>query len=106
MRIIVATGLNTGAAEYKNLGDVAMLQVAIARLLSLWPDACIDVLTESPADLVRHCPSVSPLPRAGCMFLMEDRVLLGRYPSVPAPEGFRPIECLEAGAWTAMAGIA
>ena len=79
MRIIVATGLNTGAAEYKNLGDVAMLQVAIARLLSLWPDACIDVLTESPADLVRHCPSVSPLPRAGCMFLMEDRVLLGGF---------------------------
>jgi hypothetical protein len=35
MRIVVATGLNTGAAEYQNMGDVAMLQVAVARLLRL-----------------------------------------------------------------------
>jgi polysaccharide pyruvyl transferase WcaK-like protein len=79
MRVIVATGLNIGPAEYKNLGDVAMLQVAISRLLSLWPDACIEVLTESPADLLRYCPSVGPLPRAGCMFLVADQVLLGKF---------------------------
>jgi polysaccharide pyruvyl transferase WcaK-like protein len=79
MRIIVATGLNTGSAEYKNMGDVAMLQVAVARLLSLWPDARIEVLTESPANLARYCPGAKPLPRAGCECWVGDRVLLGRY---------------------------
>lgn len=34
MRIIVATGLNAGTAEYQNMGDVAMLQVAVDRLLT------------------------------------------------------------------------
>ena len=66
MRIVVATGLNTGAAEYQNMGDVAMLQVAVARLLRLWPNACIEVLTNSRSDLARYCPSAKPLPRASC----------------------------------------
>lgn len=79
MRVIVATGLNTGAAEYKNMGDVAMLQVAVARLLNLWPAARIEVLTESPSNLARYCPGARPLPRAGCACFVEDRVLLGRY---------------------------
>jgi polysaccharide pyruvyl transferase WcaK-like protein len=79
MRIIVATGLNTGAAEYKNMGDVAMLQVAVDRLLSLWPDARIEVLTESPPNLARYCPGAKPLPRAGCECWLGDRILLGRY---------------------------
>ena len=67
MRVIVATALNTGAAEYQNMGDVAMLQVAVARLLSLWPDARIEVLTDSPSNLSRYCPGARPLPRAGCI---------------------------------------
>ena len=79
LRVIVATGLNSGAAEYKNLGDVAMLQVAVARLLRLWPTASIEVLTESPSNLARYCPGARPLPRAGCMCWVGDRVLLGRY---------------------------
>ena len=79
MRVIVATGLNTGGAEYKNLGDVAMLQVAVARLLSLWPTARIEVLTDSPSNLARYCPGARPLPRAGCACWVGDRVLLGRY---------------------------
>src|ERR1700751_1400442 len=79
MRIIVATALNSGAAEYKNMGDVAMLQVAIKRLTSLWPDARIDVLTDSPSDLARYCPSASALPREGCACWMVDHILLGKY---------------------------
>jgi polysaccharide pyruvyl transferase WcaK-like protein len=79
MHVIVATGLNTGAAEYKNMGDVAMLQVAVTRLMSLWPAAQIEVLTESPDDLVRYCPGARPLSRAGCNCLVGDRILLGRY---------------------------
>lgn len=79
MRVIIATGLNAGAAEYKNMGDVAMLQVAVARLLSLWPAARIEVLTESPSNLARYCPGARPLPRAGCACWVGDQVLLGKY---------------------------
>jgi polysaccharide pyruvyl transferase WcaK-like protein len=79
MRITVATGLNTGAAEYQNLGDVAMLQVAVGRLVSMWPSARIEVLTESPGNLARYCPDAKPLPRAGCMCWVGDGILLGRY---------------------------
>jgi polysaccharide pyruvyl transferase WcaK-like protein len=79
MRVIVTTGLNTGAAEYGNMGDVAMLQVAVARLLSLWPAATVEVLTDSPSNLARYCPGARPLPRAGCACWVGDGVLLGRY---------------------------
>jgi polysaccharide pyruvyl transferase WcaK-like protein len=79
MRIIVVTGLNTGPAEYKNMGDVSMLQVAVARLLSLWQDAQIEVLTDSPRNLARYCPGARPLSRAGCAYWLGDRILLGRY---------------------------
>jgi polysaccharide pyruvyl transferase WcaK-like protein len=78
MRVIVATGLNDGDAEYKNMGDVAMLQVAVARLLKLWPDARIEVLTDSPAALARYCPGAIPLSRIGCRSWVDDRIVLGR----------------------------
>ena len=79
MRIVVDTGLNRGSADYQNMGDVAMLQVAVARLLSLWPSATIEVLTESPSDLARFCPGARPLPRLGRDTWVENRILLGRY---------------------------
>jgi polysaccharide pyruvyl transferase WcaK-like protein len=79
MRVIVATGLNTGAAEYKNMGDVAMLQVAVNRLLELWPAGRIEVLTESPSHLARYCPGATPLPREGCRCWVADHIILGRF---------------------------
>jgi len=79
MHMIVATALNAGSAEYKNMGDVAMLQVAVRRLSSLWPDARIDVLTDSPSNLDRYCPGARPLPRAGCLCWVQDRIVLGRF---------------------------
>ncbi|MGA9718937.1 MAG: polysaccharide pyruvyl transferase family protein [Acidobacteriaceae bacterium] len=78
MRVIVATSLNDGDAEYRNMGDVAMLQVAVSRLLELWPDSRVEVLTDSPAGLARYCPGAMPLPRIGCRSWVEDRVVLGR----------------------------
>ncbi|MFL6302181.1 MAG: polysaccharide pyruvyl transferase family protein [Candidatus Sulfotelmatobacter sp.] len=78
MRVIVGTSLNDGDAEYKNMGDVAMLQVAVARLLKLWPDARIAVLTDSPAGLARYCPGAIPLSRIGCRSWVDDRIVLGR----------------------------
>jgi polysaccharide pyruvyl transferase WcaK-like protein len=79
MRIVIATALNSGEAEYKNMGDVAMLQAAVVRLLSLSPDARIEVLTDSPSNLAQFCPGASPLPREGCVCWIEDGILLGGY---------------------------
>jgi polysaccharide pyruvyl transferase WcaK-like protein len=48
-----------------NLGDVAMLQVAVVRLHELWPDAVVHVLTNSPERLAQYCPRARALPAAG-----------------------------------------
>ncbi len=79
MRIVLDTALNTGPAEYANLGDVAMLQVAVTRLLRLWPSACIDVLTESPGNLAAYCPGTKPLPRAGRDLWVGDSAIFGGF---------------------------
>lgn len=34
-----STSLNAGASEYQNIGDIAILQVAVAGLSELWSDA-------------------------------------------------------------------
>jgi polysaccharide pyruvyl transferase WcaK-like protein len=57
--------IDPGSHAVLNLGDIAMLQVAVRRLLELWPSAWIDVLTTRPDALARHCPEVHPLPAAG-----------------------------------------
>lgn len=44
-----------------NMGDVAMLQVAVSRLHALWPTASIQVVTRSPDRLARFCPHATPL---------------------------------------------
>ncbi len=89
MRILIGTGLNAGAAEYQNIGDVAMLQVAVARLAELWPNAEILVLTDSPADLARFCPAARPLSRYGAETWIGDQVLLGPFHRT-LPESFLP----------------
>ena len=78
MRILVDTALNSGAAEYSNMGDVSMLQVSVRRLKRLWPSARIEVLTESPANLALFCPAAEPLPRAGRdLWIGNDAVIGG-----------------------------
>jgi polysaccharide pyruvyl transferase WcaK-like protein len=58
-----------------NLGDVAMLQVAVERLAVLWPDASIRVITENPARLARLCPAALPLDATGRRLWFEDHSL-------------------------------
>jgi polysaccharide pyruvyl transferase WcaK-like protein len=55
-----------------NLGDVAMLQVAVERLSGLWPDSRIDVITEAPARLGQFCPAAVPLDASGRRLWFED----------------------------------
>jgi polysaccharide pyruvyl transferase WcaK-like protein len=44
-----------------NMGDVAMLQVAVARLRALWPWEELRVFTSDPVALRRYCPGVTPV---------------------------------------------
>jgi colanic acid/amylovoran biosynthesis protein len=45
-----------------NMGDVALMQVAVARLAALWPDAEIRVPTHDAARLAGYCPAATALP--------------------------------------------
>jgi hypothetical protein len=50
-----------GTSSYLNMGDVAMLQVAVRRVRSHWPQARIFTITSNPELLQVHCPGVEPL---------------------------------------------
>lgn len=79
MRILLDTALNKGSAEYENMGDVAMLQVAVNRLLKMWPSASIEVLTESRQKLAQYCPGAKPVSRVGRDLWLKDHFILGQY---------------------------
>jgi polysaccharide pyruvyl transferase WcaK-like protein len=79
MRIVVDTALNSGLAEYSNMGDVAMLQVAVRRLQRLWPSARIEVLTESPTNLALFCPGAKSLLRAGRDLWIGKHAIVGGF---------------------------
>jgi colanic acid/amylovoran biosynthesis protein len=42
-----------------NVGDISMLQACVRRLQTRWPDAAIEVITESPDRLARYCPGTT-----------------------------------------------
>lgn len=46
----------------RNLGDIAMLQVAIRRIRTFGPSVELHVLTDDPKRLKRYCPGVTPVP--------------------------------------------
>jgi polysaccharide pyruvyl transferase WcaK-like protein len=58
MKIIV----DNSAYGLRNLGDIAMLQVAVNRLHQLWPGALIQVITDAPDLLTTYCPNAQALP--------------------------------------------
>jgi colanic acid/amylovoran biosynthesis protein len=86
-RIILDTGLGKGVAEYGNMGDVSMLQVAVTRLRTLFPKASIVVLTDSAENLARFCPEARPLDNLGRTLWLANGVLLGKYSNI-APRWF------------------
>jgi len=57
--------VENGAYHLLNMGDVAMLQVALSRLSNLYPQASIQVLTKDPKRLVELFPNVEPLTTRG-----------------------------------------
>ena len=61
----------------QNVGDLAMLIVAVSRLRELWPDASIRIITNAPDRIAKHCGDVQPVPARGRQQLLDER-LLGR----------------------------
>lgn len=59
-----------------NLGDLALMSVAVRRLSALWPDATIRILTRDPVALKIHCPGARPLEFESKCF--EDGFVFGR----------------------------
>jgi colanic acid/amylovoran biosynthesis protein len=73
-RIVV----DVGSFNCRNMGDVAMLQVALTRLGAIWPAATLQVMTDVPEVLATHCPTAVPLPAAARRIWFEPGFLLGR----------------------------
>ena len=73
MRIVV----DPSTLTCSNMGDVAMLQVAVQRLHALWPTAQICVFTSAPDALALHCPDVRALSHEGRRLWFSDQALLG-----------------------------
>lgn len=61
MRILVANTFHVVG----NLGDIAMLQVAMARLDNLFPNAVFDMVTHDPDGLTRYFPNAYPISSVG-----------------------------------------
>ena len=74
MKILVYSG----SYALNNLGDVAMLQVAVSRLQASWPEADAHVLTSSPELLSRYCPGAIPAPSNGLRTWLEASRVPGR----------------------------
>jgi polysaccharide pyruvyl transferase WcaK-like protein len=68
MRILV----EPSAHGMVNIGDIAMLAVAVGRLRELWPEASIGVITDAPDRLAIHCPDTTPIPAAGRRLWLEE----------------------------------
>ena len=69
--------LEPGSYACHNLGDVAMMQIAVARLEELWPHAEIGVVTNRPDCLSRFCPSVTPISAEARISWLSCRYLIG-----------------------------
>jgi len=65
--------------DFRNLGDTAMMQVAVLRLKELWPHAEIGVITVRPDLLARFCPSAVPIDVKARHAWLAGRSLFGRF---------------------------
>jgi colanic acid/amylovoran biosynthesis protein len=57
MRVLV----DTVSDAQRNIGNVALLQIAIERLGTFWPQASLEVITASPYLLKLYCPKACPV---------------------------------------------
>jgi polysaccharide pyruvyl transferase WcaK-like protein len=69
--------VDPGSHTCRNMGDVAMLQVAVARIGSVLPGTTIYTLTDDPAELARQCTAAQPLSNSARQVWVDDRQLWG-----------------------------
>jgi polysaccharide pyruvyl transferase WcaK-like protein len=79
-----------------NLGDVAMLQIALERFAELWPEAEVQVITDDPARLRVVAPRARPVPAGGRRLWFEDAYLTHTFHRVVAPRASEHARELEA----------
>jgi colanic acid/amylovoran biosynthesis protein len=70
--------IDPGSYNCRNVGDFAMLQVAVARWKQLWPSASMDVLTNVPDALAVLGAQIRPLSAAARSSWLQTH-LLGRF---------------------------
>ena len=63
--------IDNGCHDLRNMGDVAMLQVAVARLKQMWPEAEVQVITEDPHRLKKYCPDARAVSAHGRNLWLE-----------------------------------
>jgi colanic acid/amylovoran biosynthesis protein len=74
LRILV----DPGGYRCRNIGDMAMLEVALARLRKFWPDASIDIISLDPGGVLRIDPEIHPVDANGLLGWNADAVVLGK----------------------------
>ena len=78
MRILI----DFGCYDLLNMGDVAMLQVAVTRFYKLWPNAVIDVITDSPDQLSLCCQKANAVDPVIIKHWLKKLTLFGRLYSI------------------------
>ena len=71
MRILV----QPGSYSCLNFGDVAMCQVGVRRLSTIWPGAEVQIITTDPESLGKHCPEAFPIPYEGFRDWLQARTI-------------------------------
>ncbi|MEX0654178.1 MAG: polysaccharide pyruvyl transferase family protein [Phycisphaeraceae bacterium] len=71
--------LEQGGHAFRNVGDWAMLEVAIRRLAGLFPDAQLSVFADDPQRVRERLAQVHPLTTAGRNMIAGKGCLLGRW---------------------------
>jgi polysaccharide pyruvyl transferase WcaK-like protein len=88
--------------HYLNMGDLAMLKVAVGRLRSLWPEARIAAFTSEPDRLAEHCPGVDPVLAASRDIWLQSQPSFGRGFNRLPPPVRRSAQKIETYIWRRM----
>jgi polysaccharide pyruvyl transferase WcaK-like protein len=88
--------LDPGSYDCLNFGDLAMLQVAVARWNALWPSASVAVLTAAPEALASYSPSAIPVDVRDRAAWLNTHIAGRFHRSLPSPVAAR-LERLERG---------
>ena len=65
----------------RNVGDMAMLHIAVTRLGKLWPEASIEILSDEPENLPAYCQNSKALSSDGRNIWFNDGLLFGKLSS-------------------------